>query len=69
MTKEDIPTQLYQSTRIKHALVQDNNPHFLIISYLCQKSPGNPNKTENSALTITDLTSYQNAMLRADAIH
>jgi len=69
MTKENIPTQLYQSTRIKHALVQDNNPYFLIISYLCQKSPEDPNETENSALTITDLTSYQNAMSRADAIH
>jgi len=35
MTKEDIPTQLYQSTRIKHAPVQDDDLCFSTTSYSC----------------------------------
>jgi len=66
---EDIPTQLCWSTRIKYAPVWDNDPHFLTTSYSCQKSPVDLNEPKDSALTITDPTSYQDAMSRADAIH
>jgi len=69
MTKKNIPTQLYQSTRIKCAPVQDNNPCFSTTSYLCQKSPVDLNEPKDSALTMTNPTSYQDAMSRADAIH
>jgi len=69
MAVENAPTQLCQSTRIKHVLGQDDNPHFSTTSYSHQKSSGDPNETENSALTMTNPTSYQDAMLRTDVIH
>jgi len=68
-TVEDTPTQLRQSTRIKCIPVWDDDLHFSTTSYSHLKSSGDPNETENSALTMTDPISYQNAMSRADAIH
>ena len=55
---EDIPTQLCWSTRIKCALVWDDDPHFLTTSYSCQKSPVDLNEPKDSALTMTNPTSY-----------
>jgi len=69
MTVEDTPTQLCRSTRIKRIPVRDDNPRFLTISYSYLKSSGDPNETENSALTMTDPTSYQDIMSRVDAIY
>jgi len=68
-TVEDTPTQLRRSTRIKRIPVWDDDPCFSTTSYSHLKSSGDPNETENSALTMTDPTSYQDAMSRADAIH
>jgi len=69
MTVEDTSTQLHRSTRIKRIPVWDDDPCFLTTFYSHLKSSGDPNKTENSALTMTDPTSYQDAMSRADAIN
>jgi len=55
---EDISTQLCWSTRIKCALVWDDDPHFLTTSYSCQKSPVDLNEPKDSALTMTNPTSY-----------
>jgi len=68
-TVEDTPTQLRRSTRIKRIPVRDDDPRFSTTSYSHLKSSGDPNETENSALTMTDPTSYQDAMSRADAIY
>jgi len=69
MTVEDAPTQLRQLTRIKHIPVWDDDVCFLTTSYLHLKSSRDPNETEDSALIMTNPTSYQNAMSRADVIH
>ena len=69
MTVEDTPTQLRQSTRIKCIPVWNDDLCFSTTFYSHLKSSGDPNETENSALTITDPISYQDAMSRADAIH
>ena len=50
-------------------LVQDDNPCFSTTSYSCQKSPMDLNEPKDSALTITNPTSYQNTMSRTDAIY
>ena len=68
-TVEDTPTQLHQSTRIKHIPVWDDNPCFSTTSYSHLKSSEDPNETENSVFTTTNPTSYQNTISRADAIH
>jgi len=62
MTTEGAPTQLCQSIRIKCVSVRDNDPRFSTTSYSHQKSSGDLNEPENSALTMTDPTSYQDAM-------
>ena len=69
MTVEDTPTQLRQSTRIKCIPVWNDDLCFSTTFYSHLKSSGDPNETENSALTITDPISYQDAMSRADAIY
>jgi len=68
-TVEDTPTQLRRSTRIKCIPVWDDDHRFSTTSYSHLKSSGDPNETENSALTMTNPTSYQDAISRANAIH
>ena len=68
-TVEDAPTQLRWSTRIKNTFQSRMMICFATTSHSHQKSSGSLNETENSALTMTNPTSYQDAMSRADAMH
>jgi len=68
-TQDDTPGELRRSKRTRRPPIQDDDPRYSISSYSRQKVPEDLDKLKDSALVMTDPSTYQEAMSRPDAIY
>jgi len=66
---KDTPIQLCQSMRTKHAPTQDDDLWYSVISYSRWKGPRESEEPQNTALVIKDPVTYEEAMLRNNAVY
>jgi len=68
-TQDDTHGELWRSKQTRCPSIQDDDLRYSISSYSYQKVPEDLDKFKDSALVMTDPSTYQEAMLRSDAIY